>query len=57
MAVKKKTMQAVAALLDRYPSLMVCESSLRSAVEAICDCYQNQGKLVVLWQWWFSFRC
>ena len=47
MAVKKKTMQAVDVLLDRYPSLMACEASLRSAVEAVCDCYRNQGKLVV----------
>lgn len=47
MAVKKKTMQAVDVLLDRYPRLMVCEPSLRAAVEIVCDCYRNQGKLLV----------
>jgi D-sedoheptulose 7-phosphate isomerase len=34
-------------LIERYPALAVCESEIKSAIEAIIACYERGGKLLL----------
>jgi D-sedoheptulose 7-phosphate isomerase len=34
-------------LIERYPALAVCESDIKSAIEAIIACYERGGKLLL----------
>lgn len=34
-------------LLSRYPQLEICKKDIENAVEAIIDCYENGGKLIL----------
>jgi D-sedoheptulose 7-phosphate isomerase len=34
-------------LIERYPALAVCESDIKSAIEAIIACYEKGGKLLL----------
>ena len=41
-------MNYVKNMTDRYPALAVCEREVRLATEAVVDCYNNGGKILLL---------